>query len=70
MRLQNNVIAQDSMKSRISWIMTIIASRVSSYKRPMVFSKLESYHITLRQVLLSGIKEKINEDTICLLKRL
>ena len=26
MRLQNNVLAQDSMKSRISWIMTIIES--------------------------------------------
>lgn len=26
MRLQNNVLAQDSVKSRISWIMTIIES--------------------------------------------
>lgn len=26
MRLQNNIFAQESMKSRISWIMTVIES--------------------------------------------
>lgn len=26
MRLQNNILAQESMKSRISWIMTVIES--------------------------------------------